>query len=155
MAAEKIALYNLAGKPFSLPSPPVSLRVACNPRLLTQRAPVHPDLKNTSDDAIPNYLNSLKFTQSHFLQDVRLALGYGAFSVAALCFLWDYKLGWDSTKHFTAAAVALYMLLNAALTFWTSQKEKNVIYQGTAPSGDKVRLGAQHQLNAMAPPPAG
>lgn len=71
---------------------------------------------------------------------MRLALGYSAFAVAALCFLWDYKLGWDSTKHFTAAAVVLYMILNAALTLWMSQKEKNVIYQGTAPGGEDVCL---------------
>lgn len=71
---------------------------------------------------------------------MRLALGYSAFAVAALCFLWDYKLGWDSTKHFTAAAVVLYMILNGALTLWMSQKEKNVIYQGTAPGGEEVCL---------------
>ncbi|KAJ2957106.1 hypothetical protein NQ176_g11272 [Zarea fungicola] len=117
MAAEKISLYNLA------------------------------DLKNTSDDAIPNYLNSLKFRQSYFLQDVRLALGYSAFAVAALCFLWDYKLGWDSTKHFTAAAVVLYMILNAALTLWMSQKEKNVIYQGTAPGGEDITISSTTKKN--------
>lgn len=70
---------------------------------------------------------------------MRLALGYSAFSVAALCFLWDYKLGWDSTKHYTAAAVVVYMCLNGALTYWMTQREKNIIYEGTAPSGDKVR----------------
>ncbi|ATY62030.1 Signal peptidase complex subunit 2 [Cordyceps militaris] len=106
MAAEKISLYNLA------------------------------DLKNTSDDAIPNYLNSLKFKQTHTLQDVRLALGYSSFAVAALCFLWDYKLGWDTTKYWTAAAVVVYMVLSGALTYWTTYKEKNVIYEGTTPSGD-------------------
>ncbi|KGQ07624.1 Signal peptidase complex subunit SPC2 [Beauveria bassiana D1-5] len=121
MATEKISLYNLA------------------------------DLKNTSDDAIPNYLNSLKFTQTHVLQDVRLVLGYSAFSVAALCFLWDYKLGWDSTKHYTAAAVVVYMLLNAALTYWTTFREKSVIYQGTAPSGDKPkRAGEKTQTYSLA-----
>ncbi|KAM3505410.1 hypothetical protein MY10362_002960 [Beauveria mimosiformis] len=117
MATEKISLYNLA------------------------------DLKNTSDDAIPNYLNSLKFTQTHVLQDVRLVLGYSAFSVAALCFLWDYKLGWDSTKHYTAAAVVVYMLLNAALTYWTTFREKGIIYQGTAPSGDKITISTTTKKN--------
>ncbi|OAQ96696.1 hypothetical protein LLEC1_06390 [Akanthomyces lecanii] len=117
MATEKIALYNLA------------------------------DLKNTSDDAIPNYLNSLKFKQTHHLQDVRLALGYSAFAVAALCFLWDYKLGWDSTKHFTAAAVAVYMGLNGALTYWQTQREKNIIYEGTAPSGDKITISTTTKKN--------
>lgn len=107
-----------------------------------------PDLKNTSDDAIPNYLNSLKFKQSHRLQDIRLALGYGAFTIAALCFLWDYQLGWDSTKHFTAAAVVLYTIINGALTFWMSMVEKDIVYEGTAPSGEKVR-----QLVSLPNPP--
>lgn len=97
------------------------------------------DLKNTSDDAIPNYLNSLKFTQSHTLTDVRLALGYSAFFIAAACFLWDYKLGFDSTKYYTAAAVGVYSLLNTALTLWIWLKEKGTIYVGTAPSGETVR----------------
>ena len=51
------------------------------------------DLKNTTDDALPNYLNSLKFKQSHFLTDVRLALGYMAVTIAGITFFIDYKLG--------------------------------------------------------------
>lgn len=97
-----------------------------------------PDLKNTSDDAIPNYLNSLKFKQVHTLTDTRLALGYTAFAVSAACFAWDYKYGFDSTKYLTAAAVAVYMALNTALTYWIGFVEKGVIYQGIAPNGDKV-----------------
>lgn len=99
---------------------------------------VHADLKNTSDDTIPVYLNSLKFKQSHRLTDVRLALGYSALIVAGACFAWDYKLGFDSTKYYTAAAVALYTVLNTALTLWIWKKEKGVVYVGTAPSGETV-----------------
>ncbi|KAL8387556.1 hypothetical protein RB595_009826 [Gaeumannomyces hyphopodioides] len=100
------------------------------------------DLKNTSDDAIPNYLNSLKFKQSHTLTDVRLGLGYGAFLVAAACFLWDYKLGFDGTKYYTAAAVALYTLLNGALTVWIWGVERGIVYVGTAPSGEKLTISS-------------
>lgn len=98
------------------------------------------DLKNTSDDAIPNYLNSLRFAQSHALTDVRLALGYGAFFLAAACFLWDYQLGFERTKYYTAAAVALYSVLNSALTLWIWLKEKGIVYVGTSPSGETVCL---------------
>ncbi|KAK0628466.1 microsomal signal peptidase 25 kDa subunit-domain-containing protein [Bombardia bombarda] len=98
------------------------------------------DLKNTSDDAIPNYLNSLKFSQSHRLTDVRLALGYAAFVVAGACFLWDYKLGFESTKYYTAAAVALYTLLNGALTLWIFYVEKGAVYEGTAPDADRTTI---------------
>ena len=104
------------------------------------------DLKNTSDDAIPNYLNSLKFRQSHTLTDVRLALGYTAFGVAAACFLWDYKLGFESTKYYTAAAVTLYTLINGALTLWIMFREKGVVYEGTSPSGEKVRRSYSYLL---------
>ncbi|KAH7159878.1 microsomal signal peptidase 25 kDa subunit-domain-containing protein [Dactylonectria estremocensis] len=116
-SAEKISVYNLA------------------------------DLKNTSDDAIPNYLNSLKFKQSHFLTDVRLVLGYSAFALATACFFWDYKLGFQNTKHFTAVAVAVYTLINTALTLWITVKEKGIVYEGTAPSGETISISTSTKKN--------
>lgn len=97
------------------------------------------DLKNTSDDAIPNYLNSLKFKQNFSRVDTRLALGYSAFAIAAACFGWDYKFGFENTKYYTAAAVAVYAILNTVLTIWITFVEKGIVYEGIAPSGDKVR----------------
>jgi hypothetical protein len=105
------------------------------------------DLKNTTDDAIPNYLNSLKFRESHRLLDVRLALGYSAFALAAATFLWDYKLGFESTKYFTAAAVALYTVLNGALTGWVMYVEGGTVYEGTAPSGETVQIKSRADKN--------
>ncbi|KAF3812268.1 hypothetical protein GCG54_00009954 [Colletotrichum gloeosporioides] len=108
----------------------------------SERITVHnlADLKNTSDDALPNYLNSLKFTQSHTLTDVRLGLGWGAFLIAAACFGWDYKFGFDATKYYTAAAVVVYSILNGALTLWIWLKEAGTVYEGTSPSGEKPRI---------------
>lgn len=97
-----------------------------------------PELKTTSDDALANYLNSLKFRQSNFLLDVRLALGYFTFFVAGATFLWDKKLGFESTKHWTAAALVVYFVFNTVLTWWMLVTEKGVVYQGTAPSGEFV-----------------
>ncbi len=71
---------------------------------------------------------------------MRLSLGYSAFLLAAACFAWDYKLGFESTKYYTAAAVALYGILNRALTYWIWAVEKRTVYVGTAPSGDKVYI---------------
>ncbi|KAK1960939.1 microsomal signal peptidase 25 kDa subunit [Colletotrichum eremochloae] len=105
------------------------------------------DLKNTSDDALPNYLNSLKFTQTHTLTDVRLALGYSAFLIAGACFLWDYKFGFESTKYYTAAAVALYSLLNGALTLWIWLKEAGTVYEGISPSGEKINIATSTKKN--------
>jgi signal peptidase complex subunit 2 len=97
-----------------------------------------PELKATSDDALPNYLNSLKFKQSHFLTDVRLALGYFTFAISGVTFLWDHKYGFAHTKHWTAAAVAVYFVFNTILTWWMLVTERGVVYQGTAPSGEFV-----------------
>ncbi|KAI0022323.1 microsomal signal peptidase 25 kDa subunit-domain-containing protein [Xylariomycetidae sp. FL0641] len=114
-----------------------------------ERITVHnlADLKNTSDDAIPNYLNSLKFKQDHKLVDTRLVLGYSAFFVAAACFAWDYKLGFDATRTWTTVAVALYAVLNTALTFWIGFVEKSTVYQGTAPDGSHVSIATSTKKN--------
>ncbi|KAM0793884.1 signal peptidase complex subunit 2, partial [Usnea florida] len=88
------------------------------------------DLKNTTDDALSNYLTSLKFKQSHFLTDVRLALGYSAVLIAAITFYTDYRLGWDKTKEWTLWAVLGYFTLNGALTFWIWGIEKGKIFAG-------------------------
>ncbi|KAF0326270.1 microsomal signal peptidase 25 kDa subunit [Colletotrichum asianum] len=115
----------------------------------SERITVHnlADLKNTSDDALPNYLNSLKFTQSHTLTDVRLGLGWGAFLIAAACFGWDYKFGFDATKYYTAAAVVVYSILNGALTLWIWLKEAGTVYEGTSPSGEKVNIATSTKKN--------
>ena len=70
---------------------------------------------------------------------MRLALGYSAFFICAACFYWDYKFGWDATKEYTAIAVALYTLLNGALTAWIYFVEKNKVYIGVSKKGDKVQ----------------
>ncbi|RCI14045.1 hypothetical protein L249_8031 [Ophiocordyceps polyrhachis-furcata BCC 54312] len=105
------------------------------------------NLANTSDDALPNYLNSLRFKQSHFLTDVRLALGYGAFAIAAAAFLWDYRFGFDDTKLYTSVAVAVYAVVNSALTFWLTRVEKGVVYQGVSPSGDELSIATATTRN--------
>ncbi|PQE12774.1 microsomal signal peptidase 25 kDa subunit protein [Rutstroemia sp. NJR-2017a BBW] len=103
--------------------------------MAVERISVHslPDLKNTTDDALPTYLNSLKFTQSHTLSDTRLAIGYTSFLVCAACFGWDYTYGFDATKSYTAIAVLIYFVLNSILTFWIFYIEKGIIYIGTSP----------------------
>jgi hypothetical protein len=124
------------------------------PRLHLSNHPANqtpPDLKNTSDDAIPNYLNSLSFKQSHTLGDVRLALGYSAFAICAACFCWDYKLGFEDTKYYSAAAVALYTLLNGALTLWVWLVEGGTVYVGTSKAGDKVSYPFSNPLTFPIP----
>ncbi|KAL1297680.1 hypothetical protein AAFC00_006232 [Neodothiora populina] len=89
------------------------------------------DCKNTTDDALQNYLASLpSVRQSHFHTDVKLALGYSAVIIAAVTFAYDYKLGFDATKHWTAITVAAYFILNGVFTYWIWAVEKGTVFTG-------------------------
>ena len=132
MTSPKIAVYSLPGissVPNHRPSFPNNL-----------------DLKNTTDDALPNYLTSLRFKQSHFLTDVRLGLGYTAVAIAAITFYFDYKLGWDKTKSYTLWAVVVYFILNSTLTYWIWGIEKGKVFVGES-NGSLV-----HALDLMENP---
>lgn len=89
------------------------------------------DCKNTTDDALQNYLTSLpEVRQSHFYTDVKLALGYTAVIISAVCFAFDYKLGFEATKGWTAIAVVVYFALNGAFTYWIWAVEKGLVFTG-------------------------
>jgi signal peptidase complex subunit 2 len=134
VSAEKISVHSIAGM-CNLKDPAQFTLIS----KLTSSL----DLKNTSDDAIPAYLNSLKFTQSHTLSDTRLAIGYSAFAICAATFYWDYKLGFESTKNYTAIAVALYAILNGLLTYWIWGVEKGSVYIGTNKSGARIEVSTK------------
>ena len=119
MATSKISIYSLPGSASSHPL--MWLVVLTN---------LTPDLKNTTDDALPNYLASLKFSQSHFLTDIRLGLGYSAVVIAAITFYFDWKLGWDQIKDYTFWAVVIYFILNGGLTAWIWGIEKGKVFLG-------------------------
>lgn len=106
------------------------------------------DLKNTTDDALPNYLTSINFTPSHTLTDIRLLLGYTAVIIASLTFIADYRLGWDATKNWTAVAVVAYFALNAAFTWWIWGVEKGVVFVGSGPEGGKLTLSSRTQKHS-------
>ncbi|TKA75353.1 hypothetical protein B0A49_04527 [Cryomyces minteri] len=97
------------------------------------------DLKNTTDDALPNYLTSLKVVQNHNHTDVRLLLGYLAVVVSGVTFYFDYTLGFDKTKYWTAWAVAAYFVLNGLFTWWIWRVEKGIVFQGSV-KGQKLLL---------------
>ncbi|KAF2187088.1 hypothetical protein K469DRAFT_571407 [Zopfia rhizophila CBS 207.26] len=97
------------------------------------------DLKNTTDDVLPNYLHSLKFKQIHSQTDIRLILGYSAVAIAGALFYFDWKLGWDVTKPYTAPAVVAYFILNSAFTYWIWFVEKGAVYEGEGKTG-KIRV---------------
>ncbi|KAL5116275.1 hypothetical protein ACEQ8H_005833 [Pleosporales sp. CAS-2024a] len=94
-----------------------------------------PDLKNTTDDALPNYLHSLKFRQIHTQTDVRLVLGYAAVIIAAALFYYDWKFGWEASKPYTAGAVVAYFVLNGASNYWLWFVERGLVYEGQGKTG--------------------
>ncbi|PSN60806.1 hypothetical protein BS50DRAFT_563484 [Corynespora cassiicola Philippines] len=102
------------------------------------------DLKNTTDDALPNYLHSLKFRQKHTSTDVRLAMGYAAVIIAGALFYFDWKFGWEASKPYTAPAVVVYFLLNSAFTYWMWFVEKGLVYEGEGKTG-KLKIHASTQ----------
>ncbi|KAK4560785.1 signal peptidase complex subunit spc2 [Recurvomyces mirabilis] len=101
------------------------------------------ELKNTTDDALGNYLRSLKFSQSNSKLDVRLAIGYTSVIIAAATFAADYKLGWEATKTWTAVAVVAYAILNGAFTYWMWAVEKGLIFEGTNVQGGKLSISSK------------
>lgn len=62
---------------------------------------------------------------------MKLALGYTAVIISAITFAFDYKLGFEKTKYWTAAAVVVYFLLNGAFTYWIWAVEKGVVFLGS------------------------
>lgn len=99
------------------------------------------DLKNTTDDALPNYLDSLRFRQQHTQTDVRLGLGYTAVAIAGALFYYDWKFGWAASKPYTLPAVVAYFLLNGAFTYWLWFVERGVVYEGEGKTG-KIRIAS-------------
>jgi hypothetical protein len=93
------------------------------------------DLKNTTDDALPNYLHSLKFRQIHTQTDIRLLLGYTAVTIAGLLFYFDWAHGWEASKAYTLPAVVAYFLLNGAFSYWLWFVEGGVVYEGEGGCG--------------------
>ena len=106
------------------------------------------DLKNTTDDALGNYLRGLSFKQDNSKLDFRLAVGYTAVVIAAVTFIADYKLGWEATKHGTALAVVAYAMLNGVFTYWMWFVEKGLVFEGTK-ADKKVSIGASRPLKVQ------
>jgi len=104
-------------------------------------SPAALDLKNTTDDALPNYLNSLRFRQLHTQTDVRLGLGYSAVAIAGALFYYDWKFGWAASKPYTLPAVIAYFLLNGAFSYWLWFVERGVVYEGEGKTG-KIRIAS-------------
>jgi Microsomal signal peptidase 25 kDa subunit (SPC25) len=123
-ANTKIAVHSLSGNHIHLCLPISNL--CANPI---------PDLKNTTDDALPNYLTSLKFRQSHTQTDIRLFLGYSAVAIAGTLFYFDWKHGWDATKAYTAPAVIAYFIINGIFSYWIWAVEKGVVFAGEGKTG--------------------
>ncbi|QIW97522.1 hypothetical protein AMS68_003040 [Peltaster fructicola] len=97
------------------------------------------ELRNTTDDALGNYLRSLGFKQDNSKTDIKLAVGWVAVVIAGVTFAADYKLGWEATKYWTAAAVVAYTCLNSFFTYWLWFVEKGLVFEGSK-NGKKISI---------------
>ncbi|GAB7328139.1 hypothetical protein MBLNU13_g00168t1 [Cladosporium sp. NU13] len=105
-----------------------------------------PDLKNTTDDALGNYLRGIGFKQDNTKADVKLLVGYLAVIIAGATFVADYKLGWEATKGWTAVAVAAYAILNGFFTYWLWFVEAGLVFEGSK-DGKKVTFHSKTLKN--------
>jgi signal peptidase complex subunit 2 len=76
---------------------------------------------------------------------VRLGLGYTAFAICVAAFYWDYKLGFESTKYYTAAAVVIYAFINGLLSLWIWGIQQNAVYDGANKNGDRIEISTSTQ----------
>jgi hypothetical protein len=70
-------------------------------------------------------------------------LGYSAVAIAGALFYYDWKFGWEASKPYTAVAVAAYLVLNSAFSYWLWFVEGGVVYEGEGKTG-KVSPPTQH-----------
>ena len=95
-----------------------------------------PDLKNTTDDALATYLDTLSpaLIPSNILTDTRLLLSLVASLLAASVGICDWLYDFSATKTYTLAAVLVYFALNGAITYWVLKVERGRIWIGTVAS---------------------
>lgn len=71
------------------------------------------------------------FKQSNTHLDVRLAFGYVAVVAAALAGGYDYKIGFEKAKLYTAIGVVVYFAAYAAMNLWQFVVERNLVFAGS------------------------
>src|ERR1700733_5326557 len=86
-------------------------------------------------------MESLNFVQSHFLSDIRLAMGYTAVIACAAAAYYEYKVGFQEAKSWNILAVVTYFTLNSALYLWGWFIEGETVYVGR--KGDVTVLPAR------------
>ncbi|EER29731.1 hypothetical protein CPC735_074130 [Coccidioides posadasii C735 delta SOWgp] len=110
------------------------------------------ELKSTTDDAIAPYLTSLPnpytFVENNSKSNIRLLLGYGAVSIAAVSFYIDYTKGWEATKPWILPAVIAYFVLNLALTLWIWGVEGGQIFEGSGDEIERLRICSSTKKHA-------
>lgn len=75
-------------------------------------------------------MKRLGYTQSNYLVDVRLGLGFASVAIAAATAAWDYYAGFFEAFNFTAVGLVLYALLNGAYALWVWKVEAGTVYSG-------------------------
>lgn len=99
------------------------------------------ELKLTSDEALPQVLESLGYEQSFTFSDIKLALGYVTVAIAALLFYIDKKFSFNETYYVVAGLIALYGLVSLVMYYLNSHPNlKNTTYVGYNKSNQKITV---------------
>lgn len=82
-------------------------------------------------------MKKLGYTQSNYLVDVRLGLGFSAVAIAGIVAAAEYHFGFNTAFPIIAVGVALYVVLNMAYMLWVWKVEGDIVYSGTTEKGDR------------------
>jgi len=101
----------------------------------------HPEYKHCLDDALALLLNTdHAYSQSHFLTDVKMALGYIACTFAAYGSYESYTKPFNTTEVQVKLVICVigFFLFQGLMIGWSWGVEKDVVYEGSRGGSGKL-----------------
>lgn len=96
------------------------------------------DLRNATDEYLPELLESLGYEQSFTLIDAKLGLGLLTVAIAGLLFYLDKHYSFKDTYYVIIGCIVVYFLISMAHLYLLSGPEKNNKYVGYSDSKQKI-----------------
>lgn len=95
-------------------------------------------VKNTLDDSVRVvFVDQLRYSESHALVDIRLAICLIAVGAAMFALVWDYLNPFPASRPVLISCVVGYFILMTILTAYTTLVEKGIFLQATSKDGTK------------------
>lgn len=89
---------------------------------------------------LPGAFTQLGYDEQFWLQDMKIAFGYGTVAIAAGLFWLEKKFEFNDIKMVNAGLIGVYFILLALMWFFSNLSFKNIKYIGVNKQGDKVTL---------------